>query len=98
MQSAWIKRRNLTFPVELTTVTYYEVLVEEVVISRSEALRRARDEAGAELKKMLPEEVEVEQAYYQEFMERSREWVRAVAETREDIAEIRLAKPESEGR
>ena len=95
----WFWRwRNITFPVELITVTYYEVLLEEDTISRNEALQRARVEARTELKKLLPEEVEVEQAYYQEFMDQSREWVRAVAETREDIAEIRLAKPESEGR
>ncbi len=85
--------RNLSLPVELVTVTYHEILLEEIEISRNEALQLARDEAMALLRRQLPEEVTVEQLYFQEFKEQSREWVRAVAETREDITKIRLLKP-----
>lgn len=46
----------------------------------------------AKLKALLPAEaeVEVDRLYFREFKERSQEWVSAVAETVEDIAEIRV--------
>jgi similar to stage IV sporulation protein len=85
--------RNLSIPVELVTVTYHEILVVKKEVSRGEALQHARDEAMARLRSLLPEAVAAEQLYFQEFTEQSREWVRAVAETREDIAEIRRLSP-----
>lgn len=85
--------RNLSLPVEVVTVTYYEILEVQKVVSRSQALQQARDEAMTVLRQQLPEDVAVEQLFFQEFTKQSQEWVRAVAETREDIAEIRPLEP-----
>lgn len=85
--------RNFSLPVELVIVAYHEILIKEKEISRSVALQQARNDALAQLRRQLPEEVAVDQLYFQEFTEQSREWVRAVAETREDIAKIRRLSP-----
>ncbi|HOL18420.1 MAG TPA: sporulation protein YqfD, partial [Bacillota bacterium] len=85
--------RNLSLPVELVTVVYHEVHITEKVISESEALQQSRDRAMELLKRQLPEGVKVEQLYFQEFREQSQDYVRAVAETLENIAEYRPLNP-----
>lgn len=85
--------RNLSLPVELVTVTIREVLIEVRELPRDEALQKARDEAVMELRRQLPAETPVGQLYFQEYTENARERLRAVAETREDITEIRILRP-----
>ncbi len=85
--------RNLSLPVEVITVTYFEIIQEIKTLSPQEALQQAREEALSQLREQLPEGVDYSQIYFQEFTDQGKDWVRAVAETREDIAEIRLLQP-----
>ncbi len=85
--------RNLSFPVEVITLTYLEQLIDQKAISRDEALRLARQKARQKLRAQVPERVSFEQLYYQEYSENETEWVRAVAETREEIGMLKLRRP-----
>jgi similar to stage IV sporulation protein len=85
--------RNLSFPVEVITLTYLEQLIDQKAISHDEALRLARQEARQKLRALVPEGISFEQLYYQEYKENEKEWVRAVAETREEISTVKLRRP-----
>jgi similar to stage IV sporulation protein len=82
--------RNLSLPVELVIVTFCEVLLEEKTHSWDEALQRARDTALLKVRQQLPPGAPLEQLYFQEYDDEDGTWTRAVIETRENIAEIRL--------
>lgn len=86
--------RNLALPVELVVTTYHELLVEETPLSHEEALELARAEALKKLQEQIPEEVALERFFCEEYSEDSTEWIRAVAETREDIAEFKYRQPD----
>ncbi len=83
--STW-RWRNLSVPVEVIKVAYLEQAVDRQRISRDEALQLAREEARRKLRAQLPEGVSVKAIYDQEFTENEVEWIRAVAETREEIS------------
>lgn len=85
--------RNISFPVEVLKVTYLEQLVDQKVIPRDEALQLAQKEALKKLRAQVPEEISFEQLYYQEYRENEADWVRAVAETREEIGMVKLRRP-----
>lgn len=89
-----LKWRNHDLPVELVKVTYHELLYENREISSQEALRLGRREALAELQKQIPEEARVAAGpSFEHYEEQGLQWIRAVVETREDIAELRLQQP-----
>ena len=73
--------------------TYLEQLIDQKAISHDEALRLARQEARQKLRALVPEGISFEQLYYQEYKENETEWVRAVAETREEISTMKLRRP-----
>ncbi len=85
--------RNISFPVEVLKINYLEQRTDQKAFSRDEALQLAREEAREELRAKVPGKVSIEQLYYQEYMENGAEWVRAVAETREEIGMVRLRRP-----
>lgn len=80
-------------PVEIITVTYHEMVMEEITVSVTEALKLARQEAMERLTAQLPEGVEPVSLSIQEYTDQGQDWVRAMAETREDIAEVRVRRP-----
>lgn len=90
--SSW-RWRNLSFPVEVIKTTYLEQLVEYKSIPRDEAVQAARQKARKILQAQIPEGVLSERHYFQEYIESETEWIRAVAETKEDIGKIRLRGP-----
>lgn len=87
------KWRNFYLPVEIITVTYHEMVMEEITVSVTEALKLARQEAMERLTAQLPEGVEPVSLSIQEYTDQGQDWVRAMAETREDIAEVRVRRP-----
>lgn len=85
--------RNISFPVEVLRIAYLEQTAERKKIPHDEALQLAQKEARKKLRGLVPEGILFEQYYYQEYMENGAEWVRAVAETREDIGMVKLRRP-----
>ncbi|MEW5784669.1 MAG: sporulation protein YqfD [Bacillota bacterium] len=92
LKTSW-RWRNLSLPVELVAVTYHEIYTETIILTPEKARQRAEVEALALVQSQLPEDALVERIYYQQYSEQGRDWVRAVAETREDITLIRLLEP-----
>jgi len=91
-KTSW-RWRNLSLPVEVVTVTYHELTLERRALSPEQALEKARFAALKLTRAQIPEEAVVERVYYQEYTDEGRERVRAVVETRENIAAIRLRQP-----
>ena len=91
-KTSW-RWRNLSLPVELVTITYHELALERRDLSREKALEQARFEALQLTRDQIPEEAAVERVYYQEYTDQGCERVRAVIETKENIAVIRLRQP-----
>ncbi len=85
--------RNLTFPVEVIKATYLEQRVEQKQISHHEALQQAQKEARQKLQAQVPENTAYEKLYFQEYLDNDKEWVCAVAETREEISMVKLRLP-----
>lgn len=85
--------RNLSFPVEVITITFLEQRVDQESVSYHEALQQAQKEACQKLQAQVPEGISLEQLYYHEYLENDVEWVRAVAETREEIGTVKLRLP-----
>lgn len=90
LQWGW---RNLHLPVEIETITYHEMQVEQRTVPYDEALRLARKKALQELREQLPGELDGEQLYVEEYTDKGAGWVRAVAETREEISMVKLRRP-----
>ncbi len=84
--------RNLSFPVEVITLTYLEQRIVQKTIPRNEALRMARQEARQKLRAQLPEGVTFERIYEEEYTEKETEWIRVVGETREEIGMVKLRR------
>ncbi len=76
-------------PVELVIITYNELRSEHKRWSLEEAIRKARDAARKSVEDRLPEEVIVERLFYEEDKDDDSWEIRAVAETRENIARQR---------
>lgn len=81
--------RNLSLPVEILTIKYYEIVEELLEFSPAEAMEQARKEALGQVREQLSEDESPGQINIREFEDRGKRWVRAVAETKEDIGEIR---------
>ena len=81
--------RNISLPVELVIITYNELRSEHKRWSLEEAIRKARDAARKSVEDRLPEEVIVERLFYEEDKDDDSWEIRAVAETRENIARQR---------
>ncbi|NLA12165.1 MAG: sporulation protein YqfD [Firmicutes bacterium] len=85
--------RNLQLPVEIETITYHELRVEQRAVPYDEALRLARKKVLQELQEQLSGELDGEQLYFEEYTDKGAGWVRAVAETREEISMVKLRRP-----
>lgn len=85
--------RNLNFPVELETRTYYELQVELKEVPYSEALRQSREKAVRKLQEEIPGKDGWEQLYFEEYREKEGGWVRAVVEKKEEIGMLKLRRP-----
>jgi len=81
----WIFR----LPLELLTVTYHQVEVKRIDLSSRIALQEARGKARTKVEKQLPEEAEVVDKSWEKVKENDRDKIRCLAETIENIAEIR---------
>ncbi|HOP69456.1 MAG: sporulation protein YqfD [Dethiobacteria bacterium] len=88
-QWTW-KWRNLTLPVEFTKITYREMKLEEQIFSPGEALERARRLGKEQVLKQIPAGVAPEQIFVEEEREGGQLWLRTVAETVENIAQVKL--------
>ncbi len=81
-----LKWRNLSLPIEVTRTRYYEIIIEGKELSFEEALFISRTEAERQIREQIPEGVPAGAIFYEEYTEHNRKWVRAVGETRENIA------------
>lgn len=86
--------RNLTLPVELIQVTYFELLHHEMELAPGEAIRLARREALHQVQSQLPAGVPAGQPFFEEYTADGKRWVLVVVETREDIAVFRPQQPD----
>ncbi|HOB29233.1 MAG TPA: sporulation protein YqfD [Bacillota bacterium] len=85
--------RNLSFPVEVHLVTYREIKISQTKIPYGRALPLAQKKALQKLRVQIPGKTDLEQLYFEEYTENGVEWVRAVAETREEISTVKLRRP-----
>lgn len=81
-----LKWRDLSFPIEVTQTIYYEIITKLKEYSLEQALLLSREEAGRRVRAQVPSGVPARGLTYEEYMEHGRRWVRAVVETRENIA------------
>lgn len=88
-----LKWRNLSIPVEVTQTRYYEIIIEVKEISPEQAVLLSRAEANRQARRQVPEGVPAGVTFYEEYTEHGRKWVRAVVETRENIAIPGLKQP-----
>ncbi|HHX87972.1 MAG TPA: sporulation protein YqfD [Firmicutes bacterium] len=88
-----LKWRNLFFPVEVKLTRYYEIIVEERDISPEQALLLSREEAKKQARSQIPEGVPAGATFFEECTVQGRRGVRAVVETRENIATLRVQQP-----
>jgi len=79
--------RNLQLPVELITVTFNELKIEEVEFTQEEALERAKKLAQKAVLSQVPPEAERKRLFFEEKRDKKNWEVRVVVETRENIAD-----------
>ncbi len=84
--------RNLSLPVEIISVTYNELEREKRVLSREEAVDRAKELAQKEVLTQIPDGVEKERLFYEEHMDGDAREIRVVVETKEEISKHRLIR------
>lgn len=84
--------RKISLPVELVIITYDELRSEQRSCSLEEAVRKAKDAARLSVESRLPKEVIVERLFYEEHKDDDSWEIRAVAETRENVARQRPMK------
>ncbi len=81
-----MKWRNLALPLEVTQTRYYEIIIEVKEITPEKALEISRVEAARQVQDQLPAGVPIGETLCEEYTENGLKWVRAVIETRENIA------------
>ena len=78
--------RNLQLPVEFITITFNELEVEEIEFTQEEALKRAKKLAQKAVLSQVPPEAEKKRLFFEEKRDKKNWEIRAVVETRENIA------------
>ena len=85
MKRSW-SWRNLKLPVELVTITFNELNIEEENYTKEEALERAKKLAKKAVLSQIPRDAHRERIFFEENRDEEKWEIRVVAETREDIA------------
>ncbi len=84
--------RTASLPVELVLLTYYELEVEEINYTLKEALENAREEAAGRVVSRIPPGAEVARAFISVTRKDREHYVRAVLETKENIARLAIVE------